>query len=123
MRKPSNLNRRLSPGQRTFIDLGPLVVFFCANYIYGIMVGTASLMAATAITVIIAILVERKVPPMPLVTCLLVMVFGGLTIYFDDEMFIKVKPTIINLLFAVALLSGLILRKHWDPLEFPEWSF
>ena len=86
--------RHLSPGQRTLIDLGPLVVFFCANYIYGIMVGTAALMFATAIVICITFFFERSIPPMPTVTCVLVMIFGGLTLYFDNEIFIKIKPTI-----------------------------
>ena len=51
------IERHLSPGQRTLIDLGPLVVFFCANYIYGIMVGTAALMFATAIVICITFFV------------------------------------------------------------------
>lgn len=105
--------RHLSPGQRTLIDLGPLVVFFCANYIYGIMVGTAALMFATAIVICITFFVERSIPPMPTVTCGLVMIFGGLTLYFDNEIFIKVKPTIVNLLFASALAIGLLLKRNF----------
>ena len=106
-------NRHLSPVQRSLIDLGPLVVFFAANYLYGIMVGTAALMLATIIVIIITLWVERKVPPMPTVTCILVMVFGGLTLYFDNEIFIKIKPTIVNLLFATALGIGLILKRNF----------
>jgi intracellular septation protein len=106
-------NKHLSPVQRSLIDLGPLVVFFAANYLYGIMVGTAALMVATVIVIIITLWVERKIPPMPTVTCILVMVFGGLTLYFDNEIFIKIKPTIVNLLFATALGIGLILKRNF----------
>ena len=105
--------RHLSPGHRTLIDLGPLIVFFSANYLYGIMVGTAALMVATTIVIIITFCVERTIPPMPTVTCILVMVFGGLTLYFDNEVFIKVKPTIVNLLFASALIVGLLLKRNF----------
>lgn len=105
--------RHLTAGQRTAVDLGPLVVFFAANYLHGIMIGTAALMVATAIAIGITYSVERKVPPMPAVTCVLVMIFGGLTLYFDNEVFIKVKPTIVNLLFAAALLTGLALGRNF----------
>ena len=107
------MNEKLSPGQRAFIDLGPLGIFFVANYLYGIMIGTAALMVATFIVIITTLWIEHKIPPMPAVTCLLVMVFGGLTLYFDNEVFIKVKPTIVNILFAVALALGLLMRRNF----------
>ena len=77
--------RTLTAGQKTLIDLGPLVVFFAINYFYGIMIGTAALMAATIVVIMITFWVERSIPPMPAITCLLIMVFGGLTLYFDNE--------------------------------------
>ncbi len=106
------MRKELTPGQRSAIDLGPLVVFFAANYFYGIMAGTAALMAATIIAIGITYTMERSVPPMPAVTCIFVMIFGGLTLYFDDELFIKLKPTIVNLLFAGALTTGILLRRN-----------
>lgn len=105
--------RALTAGQKTLIDLGPLVVFFAINYFYGIMIGTAALMAATLAVIMITFWVERSIPPMPAITCLLIMVFGGLTLYFDNEIFIKIKPTIVNTLFAVALILGLIFRQNF----------
>ena len=104
--------RALTAGQKTLIDLGPLVVFFAINYFYGIMIGTAALMAATLAVIMITFWVERAIPPMPAITCLLIMVFGGLTLYFDNEIFIKIKPTIVNTLFAVALILGLMFRQN-----------
>ena len=62
---------RLSAGQKTLIDLGPLGVFFAANYFYGIMIGTAALMAATLAVILITFWIERSIPPMPAITCLL----------------------------------------------------
>lgn len=106
------MQRELTQGQRTAIDLCPLVVFFAVNYFYGIMAGTAALMAATMIVIGITYTVERSVPPMPAITCVFVMIFGGLTLYFDNELFIKLKPTIVNLLFAAVLTSGILLRRN-----------
>jgi intracellular septation protein len=105
--------RHLTESQRTAVDLGPLVVFFVVNYLYGIMYGTGALMAATVVSIAVTYSVERRVPLMPAVTCVLVMIFGGLTLYFDNEMFIKIKPTIVNLLFAAALLTGLALGRNF----------
>jgi len=94
------------------VDLGPLVVFFAANYLYGIMAGTAALMAATIVAIGITYTTERRVPLMPAITCVFVMIFGGLTLVFDNEIFIKLKPTIVNLLFASALTTGIVLRRN-----------
>ena len=105
--------RTLTAGQKTLIDLGPLVIFFAVNYFYGIMIGTAALMAATLVVIIITFWIERSIPPMPAITCLLIMIFGGLTLYFDNEIFIKIKPTIVNTLFAVALILGLTFRQNF----------
>jgi intracellular septation protein len=106
------VQKELTQGQRSAIDLGPLVVFFAANYLYGIMVGTAALMAATIIAIGVTYTMERTIPPMPALTCVFVMIFGGLTLYFDNELFIKIKPTIVNLLFASALTTGILLRRN-----------
>ena len=106
------MNKELTSGQRTAVDLGPLVVFFAANYLYGIMAGTAALMAATIVAIGITYTMERRVPLMPAVTCVFVMIFGGLTLAFDNEIFIKLKPTIVNLLFASALTTGIALRRN-----------
>ena len=105
--------RTLTAGQKTMIDLGPLLIFFAVNYFYGIMIGTAALMAATLVVIIITFCIERSIPPMPAITCLLIMIFGGLTLYFDNEIFIKIKPTIVNTLFAVALILGLTFRQNF----------
>lgn len=105
--------RPLPQGLRTAIDLGPLVVFFAVNYMAGIMAATAALMAATVAAIATAWSVERAVPPMPAVTCAFVLVFGALTLAFEDELFIKIKPTLVNSLFALALLTGLVLRRNF----------
>ena len=68
-------------------------------------------MIATVIAVLFSYILEKKIPIMPTVGAGIVLIFGGLTIYFDNEVFIKMKPTIINLVFAVILYGGMLLRK------------
>lgn len=91
-------------------EIGPLVVFFVANGRWGIMPATAAFMVATAIALPLAWRLERRLPVMPLVSGVFVLGFGGLTLALDDETFIKLKPTIVNLLFAAILAGGLLLR-------------
>lgn len=93
------------------VDYGPLAVFFASYFIWGLLPATGALMAATAVALVLSLVVRRKVPLLPLVTAGIVGVFGGLTLWLADETFIKIKPTIIQLLFAVVLLGGLALGK------------
>ena len=97
----------LSPFARLAIEAGPLAVFFIANQWHGIMVGTGAFMVATAISVLLSIRLERRLPLMPIVSCGFVLIFGGLTLTLNDELFIKIKPTVVNLLFAAFLFIGL----------------
>jgi intracellular septation protein len=93
------------------IELGPLLVFFGGNAVAGIYAGTASFMVATLISLAVAWLLYHKLPVMPLVSAVIVFVFGGLTLYLRDDTFIKLKPTIVYSLFAVLLAGGLLFRK------------
>jgi len=93
------------------IELGPLLVFFAGNAIAGIYAGTAAFMVATVISLAVARLRYHKVPVMPLVSGVIVLVFGGLTLYLQNDTFIKLKPTIVYSMFAVLLLAGFLLRK------------
>lgn len=93
------------------IELGPLLVFFGGNALGGIFFGTAAFMAATLISLAVAHFRYHKVPLMPLVSAVIVFLFGGLTLYLQDETFIKLKPTIVYSMFAVLLVAGLVLRK------------
>ncbi len=88
------------------IELGPLLVFFAGNAVAGIYAGTAAFMVATLISLAVAWLRYHKVPIMPLVSGVIVLVFGGLTLYLRDETFIKLKPTIVYSMFAVLLAGG-----------------
>ena len=93
------------------IELGPLLVFFGGNAAAGIYIGTTAFMAATLIALAVASYRYHKVPIMPLVSGVLVLVFGALTLYLRDDTFIKLKPTIVYVMFAALLFAGLMLRK------------
>jgi intracellular septation protein len=95
---------------KLLLELGPLVAFFIVNGKWGILPGTAAFMTATAVALPAAWMLMRQIPIMPLVSGVFVLGFGGLTLYFEDEVFIKLKPTIVNLLFATILFGGLALR-------------
>jgi intracellular septation protein len=90
------------------LELGPLVIFFIANARADIFVATASFMVAMTVSLVLTWLILKKVAIMPLVTGAVVLVFGGLTLWLQDDTFIKIKPTITNGLFAAVLLGGLL---------------
>jgi intracellular septation protein len=92
------------------LELGPLVVFFIVNSRADIFVGTAWFMAAMVIALALSWLLLKKVALMPLVTGVVVLVFGGLTLWLHDDTFIKMKPTIVDSLFGIVLLGGLLFR-------------
>jgi intracellular septation protein len=89
------------------IDYGPLAVFFASYLALGLMAATAALIAASLIALLLAWLLERRVPLVPLITAAIVVVFGGLTLWLQDETFIKMKPTIVQAMFVLILLGGL----------------
>jgi intracellular septation protein len=100
-----------SVAAKLLIELGPLLIFFGVNAAYGIFAGTGAFMAATVVSLGLAWWLYHKVPVMPLVSAVIVLAFGGLTLYLQDETFIKLKPTIVYTMFAVLLLGGLAARK------------
>lgn len=93
------------------LDFGPLLAFFVAFKIYGPMLGTAVFMGAIALAVIVSKVKLGRVSPMLWLSALLVLFFGGLTLYFHDEKFIQIKPTIIYTFFALMLFAGLLRGK------------
>jgi|SRR5215471_6374054 len=101
----------MSPRLKLALDFGPLVLFFIANALMGIFAATAVIMAAITCAVIIEYALEKKVSPMLLVTFVLVLVFGGLTLWLSNENFIKIKPTMLYSMFASVLLIGLIFNR------------
>jgi intracellular septation protein len=103
--------RHLNPLLKLALELGPLAVFFLANGRAGLFWATGLFMAATAVSLILSWILMRRLPIMPLVTGVVVLIFGGLTLYLQDEHFIKLKPTIVNVLFGGVLLGGLLFGR------------
>jgi intracellular septation protein len=125
-------HRKLNPLLKFMLDLGPLLLFFLANAKpalfepwlapiipeavatgerSGIFVATAVFMVAILAALVVSYALTRRLPMMAVVSALVVVVFGGATLFFQNETFIKLKPTIIYLLFAGTLFGGLIFRK------------
>ncbi|MEO8668012.1 MAG: septation protein A [Bauldia sp.] len=119
-RKPVN------PILKLALELGPLGVFFFANArgarlaesfpalaaLGGpIFIATAAFIVATLVALAVSLALTRRLPIMPFITGIVVLVFGGLTLWLQDDTFIKMKPTIVNTLFGVALLGGLFFGK------------
>jgi intracellular septation protein len=94
---------------KLLVELGPLLLFFLVNSRAGIFWGTGVLIVATVISIIASRVMFGKLAIMPLVSAFFVIIFGGLTLWLADDLFIKLKPTIVNLIFATVLLGGLIL--------------
>ena len=92
-------------------DFGPLLIFFIFYKKYGMIEAILPLIVATVISIIIMYCFEKKISPMPIIGAVLVSVFGGLTIYFDNKVFFYMKPTIINILFALILMYGKFFLK------------
>ena len=89
-------------------DFGPLLIFFTVYYKSGnnLSVAIPPLIIATLIAVLISYVVEKKVPYLPLIGGIIISVFGGLTLYFNNPIFLYMKPTIINIIFAIILFVG-----------------
>ena len=102
---------QLNPMVKLGLDFGPLALFFAANSRYGIFAATAVFMVAVLAALAVSYVMIRRLPIMPVVTAIIVVVFGGLTLVLHDATFIKVKPTIIYALFGVLLLGGLVFNK------------
>ncbi|MDC1060545.1 septation protein A [Alphaproteobacteria bacterium] len=96
---------------KILIDIGPLAVFFIFYTRSGLQASILPFMVATVIAVLFSYILEKKIPIMPTVGAGIVLLFGGLTIYFDNDIFFKMKPTIINVLFAVILYGGILINK------------
>jgi intracellular septation protein len=93
------------------VDYGPLAIFFLTYVGAGLMAATAAIVAASLIALALAWTMQRRVPFIPLLTAAVVAVFGGLTLWLRDETFIKMKPTIVQALFAAILLGGLVFDR------------
>jgi intracellular septation protein len=104
---------QLNPALKLVLDIGPLVLFFAINARFGIFVATAAFMAAVLVALAVSYAMTRHIAIMPLVTAVIVSVFGGLTLILHNDMFIKLKPTIIYLLFGGTLAAGLAFGRSF----------
>jgi intracellular septation protein len=118
--------KKLNPWLKLALEMGPLALFFLANF-YGdravalvpalgalggpIFLATAIFIVATLVSLAVSFALTRRLPLMPFVTAIVVVVFGGMTLYLQDATFIKIKPTIIYVLFGAVLLGGLAFGK------------
>ncbi|PTW63328.1 intracellular septation protein [Breoghania corrubedonensis] len=125
---PDRKRDEMNPLLKLVLELGPLGVFFFANArgaqlsdmfpalaaLGGpIFIATAAFMVAIAISLVASYVLTRHLPVMPLVTGVVVLVFGALTLYLHDDLFIKLKPTIVNVLFGTVLLGGLVFGRSF----------
>jgi intracellular septation protein len=102
---------QLNPILKLVLDVGPLVLFFAVNSKLGIFAATGAFMIAVLAALAASYAMTRHIAIMPVVTAAIVLIFGGLTLLLHDELFIKLKPTIIYLLFGGTLVGGLLFGK------------
>ncbi|MGC2857055.1 septation protein A [Novispirillum sp. DQ9] len=100
------------------LEMGPLLVFFGANAKWGILTGTMVFVVATAVALTTSYVLVRKIPILPLVSGVFVLTFGGLTVWLEDDLFIKLKPTVVNALLGLALIGGLLSGRNFLRLVF-----
>ena len=98
---------------KSLIEIIPLILFFVANAKYVIMFATKVFVATTIIALFVSYLYLKKISTPLIITTCFVLIFGGLTIFFKDPIFIKLKPTIVYSLFALFLFFGLIIKKNF----------
>jgi len=102
---------KLNPMLKLALDLGPLAAFIIAYLASNIFVATGVLMGATVVALVASYVITRHIAVMPVVTAIVILVFGSLTLFLHNDTFIKLKPTIIYLLFTATLLGGYLLNK------------
>jgi len=135
---PAAAKRPLNPWLKLALEMGPLILFFFANSRpalftplvlpllpetmggekAGIFVATAVFMVAILVSLAVSYALTRHLPVMAMVTAVVVLVFGGLTLYFQNETFIKMKPTVIYVLFGAVLIGGYVFNKPFMAIVF-----
>ncbi len=117
------MTRRVPRWLKPATEFGPLAVFFLAYLKFGLLPATGALIGATLLALAASLWLMRRLPWAPLITAVVVGIFGGLTLWLQDETFIKMKPTIVQGLFSVLLLGGLVLRRPLlKPVLGAAWS-
>lgn len=115
---------------RGAVDYGPLVVFMGTYFVTrDMMQATFGLVAGSAAALALGFIVERRIAPLPLLAGVFALIFGGLTLIFHDDRFVKMKPTVINVALGSAMLIGVALRKNplklllGSALTLPDWAW
>jgi intracellular septation protein len=103
--------RELGTAMRLAVDIGPLILFFVANAWLGIFAATAAFIVAILIAMVVSLVLTGRVSALQLFSAVMVVVMGGLTLYFHNETFIKIKPTIYYAFVAIILGYGLMANK------------
>jgi intracellular septation protein len=116
MEAPQPAKPPVNPFVKLALEFAPLALFFIANGRVGIFAATGVFMAAIVVSLALSYVLTRKLPVMALISAAVVLVFGGLTLILHDDLFIKMKPTIVNTLFGTVLLGGLAFGKPLLPL-------
>ena len=106
--------------RRLALDLGPLFVFFLAFEFGGIFMATGIFMVAVLVALAVGWHLEKRLSPIPLITAVLVVIFGGLTLYLKNDVFIKMKPTVLYTIFGATLLGGLFFNRLFIKYVFTE---
>jgi intracellular septation protein len=105
------MKQHYSQLRRLALDLGPLLIFFAGFKFLGIYGATAVFMVAVFAALALDYVLEKRLSPMPLFTAILVLIFGGLTLYLKNDIFIKMKPTVLYAFFSATLLGGLLFNR------------
>ena len=119
----------MKQGTKLLIEMGPLVAFFVTNWKAGIFWGTGVFMVATVIALAASWMLTRKLAMVPLVSAVFVALFGGLTLWLQSDLFIKVKVTMINALFGAILLGGVAFGRNYlklvmgEAMKLPEFAW
>lgn len=116
MKTQNDSPRRPPPWLTPVCEYGPLGVFFITYLLSDLYAATAAVMAATVVALVLSYVLSRKLPKLPLVTAPILLVLGGLTLYLEDDTFIKIRPTLVNALFCITLLASAVLGRQ--PLKF-----
>lgn len=103
--------KQLPPLLKLLLEMGPLVLFFIIYSKVDLRTAIISFIPATVVALIAYYVLQRKIPVMPLVSGAIVVIFGGLTLFFDNDQFFKMKPTIVSGIFGVILLYGYISNR------------
>ncbi len=101
----------MNPKLKILLDIGPLAVFFLAYKLADVYAATIGIMLATILSLGVTYWIEKKISPMPLISGVIIAIFGALTIMFHNDSFIKMKPTMVNIIFGSILLGGLYFKK------------